>query len=144
MEPTESINPCAASPIFARPSPIALSELTPGIEVGGTALKLARFKFVDVGLVLTPVSELSASDRGTRDSRERRRSVLTDGDGGCSDGIDDEHCCATGLLVSRTMGSSGMSAFSSATDDADDCEKRVPAAEPDVVVIVEEMELEAA
>jgi len=141
LEPTESINPCAASPIFVRPIPIALSELIPGIEVGGTAPKLARF--ADVELLPAPVSELSASDRGARASRERRRSVLTEGDGGCSNGADD------GVApVSRTMGSSSMSAFSSATDDADDCERRVPAsvleAEPDVVVIVEETELEAA
>ena len=108
-------------------------------------------RFVDVELVFTPVSELSASDRGARDSRERRRSVLTEGDGSCSDGVNDEPCCATatsqfGLAsVSLTMGSS---ALSSATDDADDCERRVPvpvlAAEPEVVVIVEETELDGA
>lgn len=103
-------------------------------------------RFVDVELVFTPVSELSASDRGARDSRERRRRVLTEGDNGCSDGVDDEPCCASRPApISLTMGSS---AFSSATDDADDCERRVPvsvlAAEPDVVVIVEETELEGA
>lgn len=102
-------------------------------------------RFVDVELVFTPVSELSASDRGARDSRDRRRSVLTEDDDGCSP------CCATvtsqfGLApVSLTIGSS---AFSSATDDADDCERRVPVsvltAEPDVVVIVEDTELEGA
>jgi hypothetical protein len=105
--------------------------------------------FVDVELVLTPVSELSASDKGARDSRERRRRVLIEGDGMFSDGdgVDDEHCCATattpfGLAPrSRTMGSS---AFSSATDDADDCERRVLAAVlADAVVTVEETELEA-
>ena len=102
-------------------------------------------RFVDVELVFTPVSELSASDRGARDSRDRRRSVLTEDDDGCSPS------CATatsqfGLApVSLTIGSS---AFSSATDDADDCERRVPVsvltAEPDVVVIVEDTELEGA
>jgi hypothetical protein len=146
LEPTESINPCAASPIFVRPSPIAPSELIPGIEVGGTAPKLARF--VDVELVLTPVSELNASDRGTR-SHESRCSVLTEGDGDCSDSADDEHCCAlTTARFGRAMGSLSMSAFSSATEDADDCERRVPApvlaVEPDVVVVVDETELEAA
>lgn len=108
-------------------------------------------RFADIEPVLAPVSELSASDSGARDSRERRRRVLTEGDGGCSDGVDNKLCCATatsqfGLApVSLTMGSS---AFSSAMDDADDCERRVPvpvlAAEPDVVVIVEETELEGA
>lgn len=105
-------------------------------------------RFVDVELVLTPVSELSASDRGARDSRERRRSVLTEGDGVCSDGINDEHCCATATaLFGLAPGSEmmGSSAFSSATDDADDCERRVLAPVlADVVVTVEETELEAA
>jgi hypothetical protein len=105
-------------------------------------------RFVDVELVLTPVNELSASDRGARDSRERRRSVLTEGDGGSSDGVDDELCCATATSLAPVSLTMGSSAFSSATDDADDCERRVPvpvlAAEPDVVVIVEDTELEGA
>lgn len=147
LDPTESISPCAASPRFVRPSPIAPSELIPGIEVGGTAPKLARFE-----LVLTPVSKLSASDKGTCGSRESRRSVLTEGDSDCSDG--DEHRGASmtarfGVTpVSRAMDSSSTSAFPSSTEDADDCERRVLASvlavEPDVVVVVDEIEPEAA
>jgi hypothetical protein len=45
------------------------------------------------------------------------------------------------------MGSLSMSAFSSATEDVDDCERRVPApvltVEPDIVVVVDETEPEA-
>jgi hypothetical protein len=117
-------------------------------------------RFAELELALESVSGLSASADGTRESRERRRSVLLDGDGVWPDDDDvGAFCGATksglGLdvgvaSVSRAVGSSSetaLSAFSSATDDADDCERRelVPGlgAEKDVMVVVE-TEIEAA
>ena len=122
-------------------------------------------RFAELELVLESVSDLNASAGGTRESRDRRRSILLDGDGVWPDDDDVGACCGatkSGLgldvcvaSVSRAVGSSSetaLSAFSSATDDADDCERRGLApglgAEKDVMVVVVEVvvetEIEAA
>ena len=119
----------------------------------------------------SPVSDLSASANGARESRECRRITLLDG--GCSDDVGDRSCffffCAPragfGLSVaieSRettsppstvspiTLFAGPVCPFSSATDDMDDCERRglAPALgaeeDEDVVVVVDETEIEAA
>jgi len=139
LDPTESTQPWAASPRFARPRPIAPSGFIPEIDtdVDDTPPTLARFPKLE----LSPVSDLSASARGTRESRECRRTVLLDGDGGCPGDVGERCCgrCATrARLVPRgadaclasslretTSPSDGASTFSrsgfsSATDDMDD------------------------
>jgi hypothetical protein len=80
LDPTESTQPCAASPRFARPSPIALSGLIPGIDtdVGEAAFALARFPKPECES--SPVSALRASASGTCEPRERRRRTLLEGD----------------------------------------------------------------
>jgi hypothetical protein len=179
LVPTESTQPCAASPRFARPRPRAPSGFIPEIDadVGETTLILARF-FEPEQVGLSPVSDLSASESGTGMSRERRRTILLDGKvGSCSDV--GERCCrcvcsccccdrctTRARFVLRADASVApssrettpplgrysdfpMSAFSSATDDMDDWERRglqsVLGAEEDaaVVVVGEEMEMEA-
>jgi hypothetical protein len=172
LEPTESIQPCAASPRFVRPSPIALSEFMPGIDAGVTGPMLARLPELELGpepvLVLAPINGLSVSANGTRASRERRRNALLDGDGSWSDDVRASLCGATNagsgldvgvVVVSWAVGSSreaAFSAFPSATEDMDDCERRGLApglvAEVDVVdvgvvvvvVVVEETEFDVA
>lgn len=139
MDPTESTQPCAASPRFARPSPIALSGLIPGIEtdVGEAALALA---FAESKCESSPVSALSASASGACESRERRRSNLLGG--GCN-------FISPELTSSHWPSTLTDSVFTSATDDIDDCERRgLPPALGDeedvVVVVVEETVFEAA
>jgi hypothetical protein len=148
--------------MFVRPNPIALSEFIPGIDVGVTGPMLARLLELELEIgpepPLAPIGDLSASASGTRASRERRRSVLLDGDVCWPDDDNDvlgvTLCGATdagfGLDVGAgpvcwTLGSSRettLSVFSSAADDMDDCGlARVLGAE---VGVVEETEFEAA
>jgi hypothetical protein len=162
LDPTESTQFCAASPRFARPSPIAPKGFIPGIDtdVGEAVPTLARFP--EPKCESSPVSGLSASANITCESRERRRSVLLEGDACFSDNVD-KRCCATRLDFglrsdasvppdSRTTTSSSgpstlpESVFTSATDDMDDCERRGLSAAlgTEDVVVVEETEFEAA
>ena len=158
LVPTESTQPCAASPRFALPSPIAPRELIPGIDIdaGETAPTLARFLELECGR--SPVSGLSASASETCESRERRRSVLLEDDCWFSDNVDATRGDfglsgdASVPLGSRATTSSGRpstafaeSVFTSATDDMDDSERRgLSVALGSEEVVVEETEFEAA
>jgi len=145
LDPTESTQPCAASPRFARPSPIALSGLIPGIDtdVGEAALALTLARLPEPGCESSPVSALSASASGACEPRERRRRTLLEGD--CNF-IPPE---SRAMTSSRWPSTFPESVFTSATDEMDDCERRgLPAAlgaeEVVVVVVVEETEFDAA
>lgn len=141
LDPTESTQPCAASPRLARPSPIALSGLI-GADVGEAALT----RFPEPECESSPVSALSASASGACESRDRRRRTLLEGD--CNF-ISPE---SRAMTSSRWLSSLPESVFTSATDDMDDCERRgLPAALGTgevvvvvVVVVVEETEFDAA
>jgi len=91
LDPTESTQPCAVSPRFARPSPIAPSGLMGGIDTDDVgdeaALTLARFPELERGF--SPVSGLSASASATRELYERRCRTLLDDDGEEGDGSED-------------------------------------------------------
>jgi len=145
LDPTESTQPCAASPRFARPSPIALSGLIPGIDadVGEDGLALARFPEPEPEGGTSPVSALSASASGACESRECRRRTLLEGD--CKF-IPPE---SRAMTSSRWLSTLPEPVFASATDDMDDCERHgLPTAlgteEVVVVVVVEETEFDAA
>jgi hypothetical protein len=134
LEPTEPTQPCAASPRFARPSPIALS----GIDADVGEATLAGFP--EPKCESSPVSALSASASGACESRDRRRSTLLEGD--CNF-IPPE---SRAITSSRWPCTLPESVLTSATDDMDDCERRglsvALGTEEDVVV--EETEFDVA
>lgn len=142
LDPTESTQPCAVSPRFARPSPMALSGLIPGIGTDVGEVAFAPTRFPESECESSPVSALSASVSGACESRDRRRRTVLEGD--CKF-IPPE----SREISSRWLPNLPESVFTSATDDMDDCERRgLPAAlgteEVVVVVVVEETEFDAA
>jgi hypothetical protein len=134
LNPTESTQPCAAPPRFARPSPIVLS----GVDTDVGEAALARFP--EPGCESSPVSALSASASGACESRDRRRSTLPEGD------CNFIHPEFGAMTSSRWPSTLPESVFTSATDDMDDCERRgLPSAlGAEEVVVVEETEFDAA